>query len=361
MGQQNRSDLTSHLDIVVDADAHLTEPFEELRMYMDDGVASMFDSSMNRFIDIFSHVTPSPHAGEPMSGNLTDESVSSGEVKLQNMEEWGIDRAITSGTFMLAINTINNPHIASGVMRAYNEWIQETFDHERIENLMIAAGQVPSEAAEEIERHADEFVGVSLPTPGLIPPLGHHFYDPIYEAAEDNDLPIVQHSATGGWNFTFPTQYNWSQTYAEAQALSHPFHLMWNVTTSLYWGLPERFPDLDLVYQEAGLGWVPYLMGRLDDHYLTHGEQMPHLKKLPSEYMRDNYYFTTQPLEHMDDPAYNAQWVDMVGPDSVMYSADFPHPSFDPPDELYKRLSAHFEEPDIKKIFGGNAKQVFLE
>lgn len=356
MGQRIQNDL-SGVDRVVDADAHLLAPVDELKAHMDDSVRRVYDESSNPFNQIFTHTTPTPHAG----GFYEDDPVSSLESKLRNMEEFGIDVAITSGTRMLAINTINSPQVAVGTMQAYNSWVQEAFgDDDNVHNLMSIAGQAPDKAAEEIDRCADDFVGISFPAPGLVPPLGHHTYDPIYEAAERHGLPIVQHAATGGFNFTFPTQFNWTQTYAEAQTLSHPFHLMWNVTTSLFWGLPERYPDLDLVFQEAGSGWVPYLSGRLDDHYLTHGEQIPALEKLPSEYIKANYYFTTQPLEHTREKKHTAWAVDMAGVESMMYSADLPHPSFDPPEELYKRLKTHFDDDDIDRVLGGNALDVFV-
>lgn len=356
MAQMERA-LAEEVDLVVDADAHLFMDLDALRPYLDDGVAQVLDNSSHAFSDVFTHTIPTPHSGGPYADGLVD----SPEKKLANMEEWGIDVAVVSSTRMLAINTINSPQVAVGLMRAYNAWIQDTFvdDHENIRPLMTIAGHEPELAAEEIDRCADDFVGISFPAPGLLPPLGHRTYDPIYKAAERHDLPIVQHSATGGFNATFPTQYNWTQTYAEAQTLSHPFHLMWNVTTSLFWGLPERFPGLDLVFQEAGIGWVHYLTGRLDDHYLTHGEQMPLLDRLPSRYIDDHYYFTTQPLEHTEDPKHTAWAIEMAGVDSALYSADLPHPSFDPPVELYKRMRGHFDSDEIDAVLGGTADRLF--
>ena len=62
-------------------------------------------------------------------------------------------------------------------------------------------------------------------------------------------------------------------------------------------GIPERFPKLKPFWVESGLAWVPFLMQRLDDQYLMRPSEAPQLKRLPSEYMRENCFYTTQPME----------------------------------------------------------------
>ena len=52
-------------------------------------------------------------------------------------------------------------------------------------------------------------------------------------------------------------------------------------------GIPERFPGLKTVWVESGLAWVPFLMQRLDEQYLMRQSEAPLLKRMPSEYMRD--------------------------------------------------------------------------
>jgi predicted TIM-barrel fold metal-dependent hydrolase len=93
-------------------------------------------------------------------------------------------------------------------------------------------------------------------------------------------------------------QYWWNETYAEDHTLFHPFSLMWDVTSMVFRGIPERFPDLDFVFSEAGIGWVPYVEARMDDHYMEYTYDIPMLERLPSEYMRERFHFATQPLGH---------------------------------------------------------------
>ena len=50
-------------------------------------------------------------------------------------------------------------------------------------------------------------------------------------------------------------------------AMAHPFEQMIAVLCVVVGGLLERFPRLKVAFMEAGAGWVPYWMERLDEHY----------------------------------------------------------------------------------------------
>ena len=66
-------------------------------------------------------------------------------------------------------------------------------------------------------------------------------------------------------------------------------------------GVFERFPKLKVVSIEAGFGWVPSLAWRLDKHFDRLRSELPHLKKKPSEYLREHVWWSTQPMEEPDD------------------------------------------------------------
>jgi len=52
-------------------------------------------------------------------------------------------------------------------------------------------------------------------------------------------------------------------------------------------GVFERFPKLSIAYLESGIGWVPYMMDRLDEEVEKRGgDEAPYLTKLPSEYVK---------------------------------------------------------------------------
>jgi predicted TIM-barrel fold metal-dependent hydrolase len=188
---------------------------------------------------------------------------------------------------------------------------------------------------------------------------GDEFYDPIYQAAEDNDLPLLVHSTNGTAPIDFPKQYTQMHTGVEQHTITHPFTGQWTLVSIIFKGIPERFPDLDVVIQESGVGWVPYFKARMNDHFHEHNHELPYLDRLPGEYIDENFYFTTQPTGMYDEGHHLAWAIQMAGVDNVMYAADLPHPDFDPPSELFDRIKNHFEPDAVRKIMGGTAIDVY--
>jgi predicted TIM-barrel fold metal-dependent hydrolase len=370
----DRYSSLDQLDVVVDADSHFTETVGDILPFVDEtrhGAAKkLMEASDLKLNEVYSLTVASPgfaYAAQSDTIEDTDDSASSPEGhverKLDTMEEHGITHAIINPTLNLVISSVNNTRFAVALANAYNSWVLDVLEDapETITANMSIAPQKPSKAAEEIDRRADEdrFVGVQLVASGLVPPPGHEWYNPIYEAAEANDLPVSMHSGVGQTPKSFPIQFYWNETFAADHAIGHPFSHMWNLTSMLFEGVPERY-DVDFVYQEAGLGYVPFMMGRLDDHYLEMSYELPALEQLPSEYIRDQFYFCTQPLELTPrNPEHIAYFVEMIGEESVLYSGDFPHPDFDPPEELFDRVCGFFEADTTEQLMGKGAADVY--
>ncbi|MFB6311313.1 MAG: amidohydrolase family protein [Salinirussus sp.] len=357
------------LDVIVDTDAHVTESIDDLLDYMDEeheAVRRIIADAAFPSHDVYSvsHPMPAFVNTDAFGDVYGDQPTGTLEAKLNEMEQFDLDYSILNPTMNLAIATVNNDQAAVALANAYNSWVLDNIvDVDRqIYTPIVAAPQVPERAAEEIDDRADEegVVGIMMPSTGLVPPAGHRMYEPIYEAAAANDLPVLFHSGSGAGGDSFPTMRKWAETYAEDHAMSHPFSAMWNLTTLLFRGVPERFPDLEVVFQEAGVGWIPYTLWRLDDHYLAISDEVPGLDRLPSEYVADQMYFSTQPLGHTArDPSHLAQAIDMAGPENIMYSSDLPHPDFDPPEELFDRIEGHFDREVVDGIMGETAVEVF--
>ena len=361
------------LEVVVDADSHFTETVGDILPHVDEkrhGAAKkLMEASDLKLNEVYTLTVASPGFAYAAQGdtikNSDDASSSQGHVeqKLDTMEEHGITHSIINPTLNLVISSVNNTRFAVALANAYNSWVLNVLDDapDSIKANISVAPQKPSKAAEEIDRQAneDDFVGVQLVASGLVPPPGHEWYNPIYEAAEAHDLPVSMHSGVGQTPKSFPIQFYWNETFAADHAIGHPFSHMWNLTSMLFEGVPERY-DLDFVFQEAGLGYVPFMMGRLDDHYLEMSYELPALEQMPSEYMRDQFSFCTQPLEMTPrNPQQIAYFIEMIGEESVLYSGDFPHPDFDPPEELFDRVCGFFDAKVTEKLMGKSAADVY--
>ena len=127
------------------------------------------------------------------------------------------------------ISLIQDPGWATSLARAYNQWFYET--HYRFSSRLRQVALVPlqdvGEAVKEIHRAVTELkaAGVLLPATGgdlgVRKPLGHTDFWPIYEAAEQLNVPVAVHGAPGqGLGMNFFTNF------ASIQSLEHPLPLM---------------------------------------------------------------------------------------------------------------------------------------
>ncbi|MFB6160651.1 MAG: amidohydrolase family protein [Haloferacaceae archaeon] len=361
------------VETIVDTDAHVTEQVEDVLPYIDAprGVRNIIAKAERPMADIFSrtHAQPTVTPGEETDDrdSTATKALSSTrdlDAKLADLDEFDIEYGVVTPTLHTLINTVENTRCAVALANAYNSWVldQHLDEYDALKATIVVPPQMPEKAAEEIDDRADErdMVGVMLPSSGLLPPAGHRRYDPIYEAAEDHGLPVVMHGANSAFQHSFPTQRRWNETKLENHVITHPFGHMWNVTTMMAQGVPARYPDLEFVVQEAGIGWIPYLMWRLDDEYMARPHEAPFLDRLPSEYMRDQFYYTTQPLGHTaGHPEHLARMIEMVGTESIMYASDIPHHDFDPPEELFDRIRPHFDDETVNDVMGATALELF--
>jgi predicted TIM-barrel fold metal-dependent hydrolase len=121
-------------------------------------------------------------------------------------------------------------------------------------------------------------------------------------------------------------------------------------------GLPERFPKLSVIWIEAGLAWLPFLMQRLDHEYLMRTSECPSLKRVPSDYMREMYY-STQPMETQNKRALEITFEMINAETQLMYSSDYPHWDFDLPSTV---INLKFLSDRAKhNILGGTAARLF--
>jgi len=264
---------------------------------------------------------------------------------------------------LLSICRLPDPDFAVELMRANNSAFVEKFlDQTDAPGLPLITTQRPDKAAEEIDRLADEdqVVGVLLQSTGPDRPLGNPSYDIIYEAAEDNGLPVVFHAAAAtAFKYDFMKQAQGLNQFLEVHTLAHLWSQTLTLTSLLVEGVPEKFSDLDFVFLEAGIGWVPYMMWRLNKEYSIRRSEAPLLQKSPEEYVREQFYFASQPLGEPNDAQQMKEMIDLVSIDNMMFASDYPHWDFDHPNELDKHLKTHFSAEEREQVLEENPAEVF--
>lgn len=277
-------------------------------------------------------------------------------------EEFGVDYPlINMGTRDL--DSIPESRRALQEMRAINDVLLDRFldGHDELYGLATIATREPDKAAEEIDRMATEkkIAGLYVQLAWPDPALGDPSYDIMYRAAEDNGLSFAFHSGGGGGGKAhFQGLSRAVGNYLTLHTTAHPMDHILHLTSLIYGGVPVKFPDLNFVWLEGGLGWAAYLIGRMNRDYGERRFEAPLLENSPESYVRDSCYFSTQPVEEYDDPEKIFNVIDIIGADSIVFSTDYPHFDFDNPQTIVDILSK-LDTEDRAKILGANAMQAF--
>jgi predicted TIM-barrel fold metal-dependent hydrolase len=361
MSLSTKSSSTISENTVIDADVHLDSAVslpEDLAPYVDEPHLSRLERHNQR------PIKPSDGFDRSLGGKIDDNHDIEGPDQIQRIliDEFGVDYALFNPTSKLPGIPVSD--FAVAMMRGYNDWMLDTYldgydDHYGLAGI---APQKPDKAAEEIDRLGDEdkIVGIYLRTSGPDKPLGDPSYDIIYEAAQNNNLAVGYHGGASDFPNDFNKQYQGVETFLSSHTLAHSWSQMLTLTSIIVQGVPEKFPELEFVFMEAGLGWAPYMMSRLNTEYKRRRSEAPLLEKTPEKYIREHCYFTQQPLGDFDNPDDLAKTIDIIGADSIIFSTDYPHWDFDHPSVLDEMFQSNYNSSeDIKKVLNKNASSVF--
>ena len=218
----------------------------------------------------------------------------------------------------------------------------------------------PVAAVQEIERcralpHGDRFVSVVVEARAEYP-IGNPKYWPILEVLAQYGLPLQFHVAPGR-RMTGCGPVNYYYEWHVGMPLRN-----YTIASSLIFeGAFDQFPNLKIALIEQGWGWAAPFAWRMDSAWKMLRDEVPHLQKAPSDYLRDHFWFATQPMEEPENledvrDAYD-QFVSAVGPGRLMFSSDYPHWDFDSPYESVPATVFSLEER--RQILGDTASELF--
>ena len=183
--------------------------------------------------------------------------------------------------------------------------------------------------------------------------LGKRQYWPVYEAAVEAGFPVGIH--VFGTSGRPASNTGWPSFYIEDMT-EHASCCQAQVASMILEGVFERYPDLKIIMIEAGFGWMPSLGWRMDKHWKKLKAEVPHLKKAPSEYLREHFWVSTQPMEETETPAHLIDVMGWIGWDKIMFSSDYPHWDFDDP---FLALPPSLNEKQRAMIYSENARALY--
>ncbi|MBN2983516.1 MULTISPECIES: amidohydrolase family protein [Cohnella] len=295
----------------------------------------------------------------PIGGSRLDSLLPNGNVpgsdydvlREQLLDEYDIQYAILTGLFYPATMEAQF-ELAGALAAAYNEWVVDNWlgKDDRFLGSIHVAPQIPELAVREIEKWGDhpKMVQVLLPIGNVA--LGDPYYHAIYEAAQRKNLVIGMHQGNSVTScFGQPRYYVEWHTLLSQAFMATAVNLILN-------GVFDKYPGTRVAMIEGGFSWVPSLMWRMDHNYKSLRVEVPWVKRLPSEYIKDHFRFATQPIED-PNPQFMLRMVEMMESDELlMFSTDYPHWDFDSP---LRSLPTTFSNELKRKIFYDNAKNFY--
>jgi uncharacterized protein len=220
-------------------------------------------------------------------------------------------------------------------------------------------------AVEEAERcHGMGMRGINInsdPQSHGMQDLSGDYWTPLWELCSDKELPVNFHIGASDDTMSWYGETPWPSLQPEEKLavggtmmfISNAKIIM-NLITS---GLLERFPKLNFVSVESGVGWIPFILETLEYSLAESGARR--LKKLslsPIEYFRRQIYASFW-FEGRDA----VSPIRRLGVDNVMFETDFPHPAclYPHPLEQARACLTELTPEERRKVLSTNAARVY--
>jgi uncharacterized protein len=273
----------------------------------------------------------------------------------------GLQGSVLYPTEGLAVGLMQDSAHAGAVCSAYNDWLEAEYTarDSRLFGVGLMPVQDPAAAVAELSRCRTRtgFVAMLLPSVlGRPTTYGDAAYWPIYEAAERQGMPLAVHGGPAG----FPGMPAYDD-FAKVHTLSHPLPLLSQVTDIVLSGVFDAFPNLRIAFLEAGCGWAPYWMDRMDHEFGTlNGLALrKRLRHPPSHYFRDtdNVWISFELEERTLGTV-----LDVIGSERLLYASDYGHESR--LDVIAQEVAEFVDRPDLSRdtkarLLGGNGRRLY--
>ena len=244
--------------------------------------------------------------------------------------------------------------------QAYNDAALEFASHDpkRLLSVYIVPIAEIDESVREVTRLAK--LGAKAILPPLYPVdmgLPHYSdkrYEPLWSCIQETGIPISQHVSA---NQALLDILSYDPTPAKGVFQSLPPIFMAEVLAGwIVPGILARFPKLKVVLVEAGLGWIPYFLERLDNMKRSHG--WDHYEMLPE---LASFYFQRQVYVTFEEDTFGVSHRHRLGVNNLMWATDYPHPDSTWPNSQ-KVLETHFADVPVDEarlMVGGNAARLY--
>ena len=284
----------------------------------------------------------------------------SGEVQLEAMDVEGIDVAVLFPTRGLSVLTHPDwePAFAAALARAYNDWLHDFCQADP--NRLLGSGMISvyniEDAVAETYRVVEDYGFRSVFLRSNIvngKNWTDPYYEPLWNALEDLNLPLGFHEASGSRSRQSGEQFE--PNFGLRRVYAQPFEQMMGLGSFLGGGILERHPNMKVAFLEANCSWLPWLLWRLDEGYEREGDIfMTELTMAPSAYFKRQCFISIEPDE---GPARHT--IEEFGCDQLVFSTDYPHGDSKYPNAVKTFLELPLSDENKRKILWDNCARFY--
>lgn len=260
----------------------------------------------------------------PRARDLFERVQDLGERRLSDMDATGIDMQL----LLLTAPGVQvfDAATATALAISTNDQLAATIRQHpsRYAGLAAVAPQAPQAAAKELERCVNQLglkgVVINSHTQGEY--LDDEKFWDIFAAAEALDVPVYIHPNTPSPQMIEPFLSRGLDAAIYGFAAETGLHALRLIVSGVF----DRFPKLKVVLGHLGEG-LPYWLYRIDFMHAgivrsNRSEGVKPLKKKPSDYLRENFYYTTSGMPWEPSISFVQK---LMGYDRVLYAMDYPY------------------------------------
>jgi uncharacterized protein len=279
---------------------------------------------------------------------------SSPKLRLEDMDRDGIWASVIYGPVPLTLS-IPEPDLQDVCYAAWNDWAIDEFNSAAPDRLCILAflpSHSPAAAVAELERCATKgHRGAIIDVFDI--DATDRAWDRLWAAAGQTGIPLSFH-IKGGASPRLSYQVGKWQSAAFASLL--PLQLDEALAIMIFGGALERHPGFTLVLAEAGLGWLPYYLSRMDMEWRALKDKIDYAPKDPPSEV-----FRRQVIATFEEEELAPQAIPLIGADHVMWASDYPHTdsTFPESQRAIRQTLGLLPADDVRKITALNCARLY--
>lgn len=280
-------------------------------------------------------------------------------IKDMNLEHVDVNFMLQSGRFGIWTSQ-PDIEIENTWYLAYHRWMEDYCSAfpGRLTGVLICSGRDVESAVKQIHMWSGSSwaKGIFVYAPEG-EPLDAPKLEPIWAAAAESNLAVVLHTFTADPPYAPGGRDTWDNLWIQRSA-AHPWCGMRNMAGIIGAGIMDRYVDLRVGVLEAGHGWLPFWVNRLDEHADMVKNALPPLKGKPSDYVTGGRYF--QSIEMSEGVEVTQSVIDLLGDHILMFASDYPHGESWFPESTKTVLKWDMHgESTLKKLMWDNAARLY--